>query len=148
MIGDDSLGLVAASREPTDRRAGGGRGTRGANEWVIVEPGQALAAAGQERKTLLAHISSSPSLSFSRSRRSFIFIRRRLFSALVSSFPPIFSAPSRYPTPLSASLSLNVLRRWHHSPSFISDLFNDSYNWRLRKPQRKVHESPLALFIF
>jgi len=64
-----------------NRPAGGGKGTRGAIEWVIVEPGQALAAAGQERKTLLAHISSSPSLSFSRSRRSFIFIRHRLFSA-------------------------------------------------------------------
>jgi len=107
MIGDDSLGLVAA-------RANRPEETRGANEWVIVEPGQALAAAGQERKTLLAHISSSPSLSFSRSRRSFIFICRRLFLArrffLSTHF---FRSVSRYL--ILSSLPYRCLENWKSS---------------------------------
>lgn len=119
MIGDDSLGLVAArANRPAE-------GTRGANEWVIVEPGQALAAAGQERKTLLAHISSSPSLSFSRSRRSFIFIRRRLFLArrfFLSAhfFRAVALSHSLLPYPYCCR-ELEVFR-WYHPLRFSLDL--------------------------
>lgn len=98
-------------------RRRGGKGREGANEWVIVEPGQALAAAGQERKTLLAHISSSPSLSFS--RRSFIFIPSPFILVVPPFLPfrPFFSAPSHHPIPYPYRCrEPDVFRRWWHHP--------------------------------
>jgi len=130
MIGDDSLGLLAAPREPTaagwrgaaaaaaaaaarreEERAargsgggaaaarggaggGGGEGQRVSHR--RARPPGFSTAAGQERKTLLAHISSSPSLSFSRSRRSFIFIRRPF---ILGPFLPFRPRPSAPPPP-------------------------------------------------
>lgn len=141
MIGDDSLGLVAAPREPTWRR---GYGARRDNEWVIVEPGQALAAAGQERKTLLAHISSSPSLSFLRSWRSFIFIHR-LFSVCFSLSTYFFHIVA-----LSHPLSVSSSRARDDTTLLLCPAFYDAYNWcfwrSLRK--RRAHEPNWLIYLY
>lgn len=143
MIGDDSLGLVAASREPTWRR---GYGARRDNEWVIVEPGQALAAAGQERKTLLAHISSSPSLSFSRSWRSFIFIHR-LFSVCFSLSTYFFHTVA-----LSHPLSVSSSRARDDGTTLLllDPAFYDAYNWCFRRSlrKRKAHEPSWLIYLY
>lgn len=145
MIGDDSLGLVAAPREPTWRR---GCGARRDNEWVIVEPGQALAAAGQERKTLLAHISSSPSLSFSRSWRSFIFIHRRLFSVCFSLSTYFFHIVA-LSHPLSTSSSSARDTDDGTTLLLLDPAFYDIYNWCFRRwLEKRAHESNWLIYLY
>lgn len=148
MIGDNSLGLVAALRVPTmrgkgPRRRGWARGVTSESSLSQARPGL-TAAPGQERKTLLAHISFSSSLFLSllSALGVLLFLSpSRVYSRSVSFFPIRFfhaAALSRpYPRPRLLRMTTTALPLFEIHP-YVPAVLPIEIFWGLSTPSRSL----------